>query len=141
MGAFKTEFECAGEIFDVRWFKFGVTRGTNNVGKVTTTTQGGKLQVRVASSSINKLAETMVVCEHTPFNCKIVIYEGESTGVMKEITLEHCVMTGYTENFNADSDEEASTMVEITANMTTIGNAQLLSNWTNTANGAHSGKV
>lgn len=136
MGAFKSKFVLGDQEFDLRWFRVGTDRGMNVVGKPTTSTRGAKFEGRVASSNVNALAEAMVICEHTPFDCYVEIMEGESTGVMKKIALNHCVMVEYRETFDADSELEASTYISITANSMEIGNALLQANWTNTHTGS-----
>ena len=52
---------------------------------------------------------------------------------MKTIEMEDCVLIGYNETFDADTEQEASTWCRVTCNTLTIGPAVLVSNWTNNA--------
>jgi hypothetical protein len=133
MGSFKAKVVSDDNEFDVRWFKVAVDRGINAVGKVTTSTRGGIGEFRVPSNDSTFWAEKMVTCEHTPFKLSIEISAAEHTGKMKTIEMEDCVLIGYNETFDADSEQEASVWCRVTCNTMTIGNAQLISNWTNNA--------
>lgn len=130
MGTFIAEIDVDGTKFDARWIRLSISRKTNTVGKIVSTTQGGGVEFRVASSNSDFLAQKMVVCEHTPFDMTITYKEDSTTGVMKTIKLNHCFMTFYCEDFDADNEKEASTRCTVTCHEIEVGTALMRSNWT-----------
>ena len=134
MGSFKAEisFSTTDEIFTTSFFKTDFGRSTNRVGKTTTGISGINLEFRTPSSVSTALVEAMVICEHTHFDVSVSTYASDSTGKQKTWDFKDCVMTGFSDSFNSDSAEEATTWCRITANTMTCGPAEITSNWVNT---------
>jgi hypothetical protein len=133
MGSFRASLELAGKTFDALYVTYAFNRDTDKKGAVSSGVYGGRITCRFESTEDTGVIEGMLNSQFTPVSGKIIFKKRDEDSTMKEVTFENAYIVGLKETLDVNSDYAMNTLIDITAESITIGNATHENRWAHAA--------
>ncbi len=127
--SFKAKFKTSGEEFRVLSSSFSVYRGVDEMGRPSSSTVGGEINISIESTSKNIFFEHISVGEKLPEGT-ITYTKRNEDGTLKELKFKNAFISSFSETFD-HSGESGAMMQTITlvAQVIEMGTAKVINEW------------
>lgn len=127
--SFKAVFKTTGQEFRVLSSSYNVYRGVDEMGRPTSSTVGGEINISMESNAINIFFEHISVGEMLKEGTITYIKRNEEA-TMRELSFQNAFISSFSETFDHSGGSGAMvTSITLVAQVISMGNGEIMNEW------------
>ena len=127
--SFKAIFKTTGYEFRVLSCSYNVYRAVDEMGRPTSATVGGEINITVESTENNLFFEHICVGEMLKEGT-VVFYKRSEESTMRELSFKNAFISSFSETFDHSGESGAMVLsISLSAQVMSMGNGEIINEW------------